>query len=130
MCYLVCSVLEKEISWWREQARSVMSEASRAHTPAAPTPHADRQVHTHTKACTLLARKYSHTYARNRDAPCWKRTRARMVLLCVVQGRYNHLLLRTYIEYNNPYLHYHNLCLSISCYLWRVWYLVTLCVGY
>ncbi|XP_026737920.1 enhancer of mRNA-decapping protein 4 isoform X3 [Trichoplusia ni] len=38
------SVLEKELSWWREQARST-ALASRAHSPATPSAHAhDRQM--------------------------------------------------------------------------------------
>ncbi|KAJ0181557.1 hypothetical protein K1T71_002279 [Dendrolimus kikuchii] len=39
------SVLEKEMGWWREQARSVAMQMSRAHSPATPHAHAiDRQV--------------------------------------------------------------------------------------
>ncbi|XP_060802162.1 enhancer of mRNA-decapping protein 4 [Amyelois transitella] len=43
---LTHSVLEKELSWWREQARSVALQMSRAHTPATPAAHApvDRQM--------------------------------------------------------------------------------------
>ncbi|KPJ13261.1 Enhancer of mRNA-decapping protein 4 [Papilio machaon] len=40
------SVLEKELSWWREQARSVALQVSRAHSPASSTAHGavDRQM--------------------------------------------------------------------------------------
>ncbi|CAG5048174.1 unnamed protein product [Parnassius apollo] len=39
-------VLEKEMTWWREQARSVAAQLSRAHSPATPAPHptVDRQM--------------------------------------------------------------------------------------
>ncbi|XP_053604958.1 enhancer of mRNA-decapping protein 4-like [Plodia interpunctella] len=33
------SVLEKELSWWRDQARTVALQLSRAHTPATPASH-------------------------------------------------------------------------------------------
>ncbi|CAK1549577.1 unnamed protein product [Leptosia nina] len=37
------SVLEKEVAWWREQARGVAAQMSRAHSPATPS-LADRQM--------------------------------------------------------------------------------------
>ncbi|XP_068621087.1 enhancer of mRNA-decapping protein 4 [Battus philenor] len=41
----VHGVLEKEMVWWREQARSVALQMSRAHSPATPASHAmDRQM--------------------------------------------------------------------------------------